>query len=431
MNLYKFQQEGLNRVKNKQNVALFWEMGTGKTHAGTEKMLSFDKRLNLVICQKSKVKDWVNHINSTGKAAAYPIHPKMDSKAFYQVINDRRIKLPLVLVVNYELLWRRQFFADVKFQVIMLDESSTIQNDKAKVTKFILAMEHEHIILLSGTPCSGKYENLWSQAYLLGWDISKTAFDATYVNWESFYVGKMIHYRPAKDNPYINVERLKRKLREHGADFLKSEECIDLPEQTIIKMEVDKSKEYDKFKKDRYITFGDRIKNELVGDSIMALRIGLRKLCTEYSDCKIQAVHDLLQSSNERFVIFYNWNSELRHLMTLCDELGKPISIINGKEKDLADYEKEENSVTLIQYQAGAMGLNLQKANRVIYFSLPERSDLFEQSKKRIHRIGQNRKCFYYVPVTNGSIEESIYECLLKRKDYTDELFREEMKWAN
>jgi SNF2 family DNA or RNA helicase len=79
--------------------------------------------------------------------------------------------------------------------------------------------------------------------------------------------------------------------------------------------------------------------------------------------------------------------------------------------------------VTFIQYPAGAMGLNLQKANKIIYFSLPERSDLFEQSKARIHRIGQNRPCFYWIMMCERSVEEDIHETLLERKDFTDELF--------
>ena len=62
-------------------------------------------------------------------------------------------------------------------------------------------------------------------------------------------------------------------------------------------------------------------------------------------------------------------------------------------------YECVENSVTFIQYQAGAMGGNFQKANKIIYYTLPlgkGSCDLWEQSKKRIHRIGQDKSCFYY-----------------------------------
>ena len=54
-----------------------------------------------------------------------------------------------------------------------------------------------------------------------------------------------------------------------------------------------------------------------------------------------------------------------------------------------------------------------------------DKSELFEQSKKRIHRIGQNQNCFYYIMICKNSIEEAIYETLQKRKDFNDELFKE------
>ena len=65
----------------------------------------------------------------------------------------------------------------------MLDESSLIQNDTAKRSKFVLKMNPDNVILLSGTPTSGKYENLWSQMNLLGWNISKELYNRQYVNW--------------------------------------------------------------------------------------------------------------------------------------------------------------------------------------------------------------------------------------------------------
>ena len=82
--------------------------------------------------------------------------------------------------------------------------------------------------------------------------------------------------------------------------------------------------------------------------------------------------------------------------------------------------------MTLVQYQAGAMGLNLQKANKIVYFSLTEESELFEQSKKRIHRIGQEKPCFYFILICQNSIEDQeILPMLNVRKERTDELFEE------
>ena len=426
MELYDFQKAGIERVRGNDNVAFYWDMGLGKTIVGTKQMLNYHRKLNLILCQKSKIEDWVECVSSQGMQCAIVIS-KTKEEDVRPILSVNR-KTPIAVIANYELAWRRPYLSEILWGTVMLDESSIIQNDDTKIAKFCMDLSYMNCILLSGTPCSGKYENLWTQAHMLGWDISRSTFDATYVNWEKFYVGTAAHWRPCKDNPYKNVERLKAKLREHGADFLKTEEVLELPEQMIIPISCEKNREYEKFRKGRYIQFGDKVQHELVGDSIMAWRIGLRKLCTEFNDSKIAAVSDLLASTNERVVIFYNWNTELRILTTICSELDKPVSLVNGKEKDLSTYESESSSVTLVQYQAGAMGLNLQKAQRIIYFSLPERSDLFEQSKKRIHRIGQKSTCFYYIPIVRGTIETSIYGCLQQRKDYTDELFKEEME---
>ena len=141
---------------------------------------------------------------------------------------------------------------------------------------------------------------------------------------------------------------------------------------------------------------------------------------------KLDSFKDLIQSTNDRIIVFYNFTSELYAMEDICIELNKPTSIINGFEKDLKCYEEFENSITFIQYQSGAMGLNLQKANKTIYFSLPLSSELFEQSKARTHRIGQEKPCFYYYLICKGSVEEKILATLQMRKDYTDELFKKE-----
>ena len=69
-------------------------------------------------------------------------------------------------------------------------------------------------------------------------------------------------------------------------------------------------------------------------------------------------------------LFFYNFTEELEAMKKICK--GRPISIVNGKTKNLDAYEKESDSITFIQYQAGAMGLNLQKANKTIFFNRPK-----------------------------------------------------------
>ena len=426
MELFKHQQEALEQTKDLNRVAYYLDMGLGKTFVGAEKAMSLDKDI-LIVCQKSKIADWKEHFfkyyidkmkcDESG-AWCYDLTSNTGMDMFLH--SRYRIRIG---VINYELAWRREAeLLNLHDFTLMLDESSLIQNQGAKQSKFILKLNPDNVILLSGTPTAGKYENLWSQIHLLGWKISEDVYNRQYVNWTKIDMGGFVHKIVDKENPYKNVSRLKSKLREHGVVFMKTEECFDLPEQTFIKQFVPASKEYWKFMKDCIITIDDK---ELVGDTTLTKRLYARQLCGQYSEYKLQAFRELVESTQDRLIVFYNFTAEYLAMVQIAEELGRPQSIVNGQQKQLLNYEQCNNSITFIQYQAGAMGLNLQKANKIIYFTLTDKSELYEQSKKRIHRIGQEQPCFYYMLMCRGSVEEAVLQTLEMRKDFTDELFNE------
>lgn len=403
-------------------------MGLGKTYVGSEKMREYGNRVNLVICQKSKIQDWFNHFceNYSGIGMIFNVLTNKLELEYFLEMAEKRNSPFVVGIINYELAWRRQDLLKLKNFTLLLDESSLIQNPTAKQSKFVLKLggNARNVILLSGTPTSGRYENLWTQIHLLGWDISRKMYESQYVNWQTLQLGQKFIRIPDRKEPYKNVERLKRKLRENGAVFMKTEECFELPEQTFIEVNVPKSSEYKKFMKNSIITLDNGL--ELIGDTTLTKLLYARQLCGQYSKGKLEAFKSLVESTNDRLIVFYNFTSELAELEAIAHDLDRPYSLITGNCKRLDEYDNEDNSLTFVQYQAGAMGLNLQKANKIIYYSLPLRSELFEQSKKRIHRIGQEKPCFYYIMKCAGSLEEKIYQTLKMRKDYTDELFVEE-----
>ena len=414
MKLFDYQEKALALTSDKDNSAFYYDMGLGKTFIGSERLRLYGERVNIIVCQKSKIKDWCEHFKEHyTDYAVFDLTNKKDMQAFmiYPIYK-------CIGIINYELAYRREELKRLTNFTMMLDESSMIKNETAKRTKFILSLKPSHTILLSGTPTDGKYEFLYSQLRLLGWKITKTAYYNRYIKTElRSYGGPMFRVVTG----YKNVSELKAKLKEYGAVFAKAEEVIKLPEKKFIKEYSTVSSDYKKFMKDRIIKIDDK---ELTGDSTLSKRLYARMLCSAYSKDKISRLIDLVNSTSDRVIIFYNFNTELEALRKVLFD--RPISIVNGQVKDLKEYENNDNSVTLIQYQAGAMGLNLQKANRIIYFSLPERSELFEQSKARICRIGQEKQCYYHIMMCHKSVEEKIYECLLMRKDYTDELFRKE-----
>lgn len=416
MELYEHQKEALKKSEGMDHVAYYHDMGLGKTYVGSEKMVQLGAKVNLVICQKSKIDDWVEHFRTN-----YPDYTVMDLTTF-NTMKTFIYSNQSVGIINYDLVWRRKDLLQLKDFTLLLDESSLIQNDTSKRTKFIMKLQPKNVILLSGTPTGGKYETLWTQLHLLGWNISKDLFLKQYVDVE------FIDVSDDKSVPvvtgYKNVDRLKRKMAAHGCQFLKTDEVFDLPDQIFQKVKVPASKEYKEFRKKKIITIGEET---LVGDTTLTKMLYERQLCGIYSQDKLKALSDLVESTEDRLIIFYNFTEEFNNIVKMDgNEWHRPLSVVNGFEKNLTAYEECDNSITLIQYQSGAKGLNLQKANKIIFYSPTLRCEDWMQSLKRVHRIGQHRPCFYYQLIVKGSVEERIYSALDRGVDYTNDLFEKD-----
>jgi len=406
--LLDHQTQALSVTRGLNKVAYYLDMGLGKTFVASEKAEELGTNIIIIVCQKSKLEDWKEHYNK--------FYPQYKTIIYKKPMSD--IPPYTVIIINYELIWRRDEFKKMKFFTLILDESSYIKNETSKRTKFILKMKPDNIVLLSGTPTGGKYEELYSQIKLLGWSITKAIYWETYIEYFMQDVGG---FKVKKVTGYKYVDRLKRKLKEHGAVFMKTEDVITLPETVPCEVKIKNIPQYIQFKKDRLIELDGL---ELVGDTSLTNMLYLRQLAGMYNKNKYTKVTEILESTNDRIIIFYNFKHECSSIKEICKKLNKPVSIISGDNRDLKNYNDCDDSVILVQYQAGAMGLNLQKSNKIIYFSLPLSSELFEQSKKRTHRLGQERTCFYYYLITEKSIEEDIYKTLKLRKDYTDILFK-------
>ena len=302
---------------------------------------------------------------------------------------------------------------------MMLDESQAIANNTSKQTKGIMKLNHKNVILLSGTPASNaRYDKLYTQLKLLGLDMNKRSYEDRYCNFFEMENAGIKFRVLSKKNPYKNVDELKKVRHNLGCVFMKTDEVIDLPDQRFINLFVSKSKDYKTFETEGYIDCEDV---EYISNGPAQDMLYLRQLCNSKS--KLEMLKTLVESTNDRIIIFYNFDIELKLLQQCISKLKRPMSFINGHKKNINCYNTCDDSITLVQYQSGSAGINLQKANKMIYYSPPVKSDFYEQSKKRIHRIGQENKCTYWKLITQDSIELKIYRTLNKKRDYTEALF--------
>ena len=141
------QEDALNRTEQFNRCAYYLDMGLGKTFVGAEKMYLLNNAVNVVICQKSKIDDWIQHfkeyypsdrvMNLTKKSGAINFRTLVDTKELYNK------DVQIIGVINYETAFRRDWLLKLKGFTLMLDESSLITNERAQRSKFILKMQRK------------------------------------------------------------------------------------------------------------------------------------------------------------------------------------------------------------------------------------------------------------------------------------------------
>lgn len=418
--LHPHQERAIKQADNRERVAYYLDMGLGKTFVASEQAKLYDNDVTLVICQNSKVSDWSEHFQKFYENKVFAI---TNAKTLQKFIDYNGKK---VGVINYEKTYRENYksLLTLKDYTLIIDESSVLGNSKTNISKTVKKLQFKNLVLLSGTPTSGKYEKLWVQLNLLGWEIKENKFYDQFLNRTLEKRFGRRFYKLNKTNPYKNVDRLKRKMRDYGCVFMKTEEVFDLPTQNFIDVKVKNDKYYKEFEKYSVVDFKSKLFGnvEYVGDTALKARLYLRQLASIHNETKKEKLKDIINSTEGRLIIFYNFNFE-KDAIKSCISKDRPISYVNGEVVDKRNYEKFDNSITLMQYQAGAKGHNMQLANHLIFYSPTEKCEDYMQSIKRIHRIGQERPCFYYKLIVENSIEEDIYKALERGEDYTNELF--------
>ena len=425
----KYQSDLVQSVQDRDlnRVLINWPMGTGKTKAGLMVCEMWNDNAKIVVCPKSLVNMWLSFIESeTGE--------KPTDLTKLKVSEVPALPLKGWYVINYDLLIRRPWIDDVKGYTLMLDESSFIKNHHSERTQKVLGISDNvsHLAMLSGTPCGGRYEYMWSHAFLLGRRMKYKNFMESFVNTYKMKLktGRIID-QIYKKNPYKNIDILLDDLDEKGRFTLNKEDIEKLPDKTDMTISVEAPPQYKKFLKERKVEVSSpadkTISKVLKGDNIMALRQGLRRIASSYNPEKLDAFRDILSSTDERVVVFYEYRDDCEALRKVCKEEERPVAIMNSEHKDLAKennaYETEDNCVCLIQWQSGGHGLNLQKARIGVFFSLPESYELYCQARGRLMRKGQELPVFYYTLESAKTIDCKIAKALANKHDYGNEDF--------
>lgn len=395
--LYSYQKDALNKSEPDWLYAL--DTGTGKTILSIHHYLKHYQGEPLLIVQppaKLREGGWSREIQRV--ADYYNIAITYNELSYGKIAKDWHL---------------------YKGYFVIFDECHYIKNVSSQRGKAALSLTKlsTHCVLLSATPSSNGWIDTINYFLMFRFYKNKTEFLKRHAIYETKHFGD----RSVKVISGWKEQQHLKRLYQSISTKLSKGECLDLPPLIFEDVRFRPSKEYKIIQKDRVLETKD---GKIAFDTIMKLQHGLRLYANQKD--KLAYTEMLAESTEENIVIFYYYQHEKDQLTQLLKKT-KTIYEVSGKVNKLPDHgewSSLKNTVTFVQYQAGAAGIELQYANIVIFYTPTYSYQDYDQALGRCYRNGQTKKVTVYRYITKNSIEEAVYEALAEKKDFTEELFK-------
>ena len=441
--LFAHQQDAydfaLDAFEKGKAVALLADMGTGKSMmtiaiTGT---LEADKGVKkmLVVCPKSIVGVWEDEFRKFAdyRYALTVLDGTMEKKR--SAFNYMQGAALQIIVVNYESCWRLETeITKWKPDLIVCDESSKIKTPSASQSKALhrLGRLSNYNIILTGTPITGSPLDIFSQYKFLDDSIFGTSF-YLFRNRYAILGG----YQNRMIVGYRHLDELVEKV--HSIAFrIKIEDAVDLPpfidETRAITLEPKAQSLYRMLEQDCYAELANgKVTARNVLTQLLRLaqctggfiRDDIKGEAQQVSGAKLDALEDIIDTcldEEKKVVVFARFVPEIEAIAAMLKKKKIGYAQIYGATTDRADQVKKfqedaEVKVFIGQLQTTGMGLTLTAANVAVFYSLDFSYANYEQSRARIHRIGQKQKCLYIHLVGKGTVDEKILNALKHKGD--------------
>ena len=430
-NLHKYQEKAIEFIKTKKRCALFISMGLGKTTSTLTaiKDLSDDFAIcrTLIIAPlrvansvwKQESEKWehtqdlkINTCTGTTKERSAAIKDIAD----IYVINRENVKW---LVDNYYETW--------KWDTLVIDESSSFKSHASQRFKALKSIVHltKYTILLSGTPTSNGYIDLWSQCYLIdkGDALGKniTAYRNRFFNKFGF------KYTLNKGADKIIKEKLLPfTISMNAEDYLELPECLYLYNKIIMSDKLLVT--YKNFVNDLILEYEDTeisaVNATILTNKLMQFTNGAiydeDKKAHIIHDLKVDAIKEIIEeNSYEPLLIAYNFKSDLQRLTKAFPNA----KVLDKDNKTIELWNKGKIPILLAHPASAGHGLNLQKGgSKIVWFGLNHSLELYEQFNARLNRQGQTKPVRIIHLVLNNTIDEKVIKSLDKKANIQNDL---------
>lgn len=430
---HAYQQYCIDRLIADPRVALFLDMGLGKTIITLSaiyhlKYARFVVRKVLIIAPKK-----VAEATWQREAAKWDgVHIlRMRTVLGTQAQRLKALNTPAdIYIINRENVpWLVEHYRnDWPFDMVVVDESSSFKNPRAKRFKALSYM-YPHIkrtVLLTGTPSPNGIIDLWSQIYLLD---RGERLGSTFSGFRNRYFtpGERSRDIIYTYDPKDGAEDAIMSAIGDIAVSMKAADYLQLPpvvEDTIpVVLDAKARKAYDTMERTMVLELlqsGEQI----TAASAAALSNKLQQLANgavyneehrphAVHDCKLEAFTELIeQLGGKSALVFYNFQHDLARLLEALRLTKLRVRILRGAEDELA-WNHGEVDILLAHPASAAYGLNLQDGgNHVVWYGLNWSLELYQQANKRLHRQGQTQTVIVHHLVCTDTRDEDILHAI-------------------
>lgn len=395
MFLYPTQREVLNH--SKKNWLYSLGTGSGKTYIALHHYAKWSDKPLLIIVPPAKQKEggWQKSINFFNE----------------QYQSD---------IEGVELSWGMlsKRWQDFKGYYVIVDECHTVKNSTSQVGKafYQLSQHADGFCLLSATPMANGWEDSINYFKSFNMTKNKTQFLREYAVQETRRLAN------GRSFPQIvgwqKEDELKSKWQSISIER-DAEHFVELPTLNEEFVEFNKSNLYKELEKHRVI----ELDGEMIAfDNLPKLNTGRR----QFGNTKDKIEHlKMISDTKENVLVFYNFNREREAIKELFSKTDKTVYEVSGHAFNLPDSHDIENSITLVQYQAGGAGIELQYCSIIVLYSPTYSYQDYIQSIGRAYRPGGKEKLMMYKYKVKGTIDTQIYRALENKQDFKDSLYEE------
>jgi SNF2 family DNA or RNA helicase len=465
---YAHQLKALGASHNKENFALFMEMGTGKSKVLVDNIaMLYDKgKINaaLIVAPKGVYRNW--------ERQEIPIH--MPDHIVHNVVTwspvttkkQQKENLKLfkhgeqltIFLMNIEAFSTKkgldiaQRFLLAHQTLMAIDESTTIKSPTARRTKNVLKLRNyaKYRRILTGSPVTKSPLDLYTQCYFL---------DPYYLDFTSYYTFRNRYASMVDRNVgshsfklvtgYVRLDELNNKLNNFSYRVLK-EDCLDLPDKIYMKrfvmMTPEQTKLYEEMKKHALAELDGKMTSAA---SALAQMVRLHQITcghlatddgevTQIKNNRINELLDVIEETNGKIIIWAIYRHDIQKIEeTLAERYGK--ESVKSFYGDTADSDRQD-IVNAFQDResdlrffvgnprTGGYGLTLTASHTVVYYSNSYDLEIRLQSEDRAHRIGQKEKVTYVDLISEKTIDEFIVKNLRAKINLATKVLGEDLK---